>query len=357
MKGKQTMTYSFNCMATAIGSMPNTDPVEAAAIALRYLPDAPAWPQLPKRDFRERMDAQYSEALPGLVLDDKGKKVSFDASSDLTGPLEEFYTHFLANDTEYFKISEAYAPGFYAFQSALASGMAPNARYLKGQITGPLTAGTSIKDENDIDVIHNDQLFDALVKGLTMKAVWQIDRLRQFGKPVIVFMDEPSMESLGSAFSAVSSALVAERLNEIADAIHEAGGSAGIHCCGNADWTMIFNAHIDIVNFDAYEYMDKVLLYPDDVRRFVGRGGALAWGIVPTGSFTGSETAEQLVAKLDEAIQFLESKGIDRAAILRQSLITPACGMGSLDTEKSEAILKLLARTAGLMQAQAPITS
>lgn len=347
------MTRIFNCMATAIGSMPNTEPGEAVKIALRYLPEAPAWPQLPKRDFRERMDVQYSEALPGLVLDEIRKRVSFDASADLTGPLEEFYTHFLANDYEYFKISEAYAPGFYAFHNTLSSGMAPHACYLKGQITGPLTAGTSFKDENDIDIIHNEHLFDALVKGLTMKAIWQIERLRPFGKPVIIFMDEPSMESLGSAFSAVSSSLVADKLNEIADAIHEAGGIAGIHCCGNADWTMIFNAHIDIVNFDAYEYIEKVLLYPENIRGFIDRGGTLAWGIVPTGSFTGSETANQLVAKIDEAIEFLEKKGMHRATILRQSLITPACGMGSLDPEKSEAILKLLAETAQMMKTKA----
>jgi methionine synthase II (cobalamin-independent) len=336
------MTNIFNCIATGIGSMPNLDPDEAVQIALRYLPDAPAWPQLPQRDFRERMDAQYSESLPGLILDEKRQRVSFDTSVDLTGELEKFFARYLENDCEFFRISDYYAPGFHSFLNALDRGLAADARYLKGQITGPLTAGTSFKDQNGIDIIHDENMFDALVKGLTMKALWQIEKLKRFGKPVIIFMDEPSMESLGSAFSAVSSQLVAEKINEIADAIHEAGGIAGIHCCGNADWSMIFSARLDIVNFDAFEYMEKVMLYPADIKRFISRGGALAWGIVPTGSFTGAETAEQLLHKLETGIKFLENQGIERKTILRQSLITPACGMGSLTPRKSEAILMLL---------------
>jgi methionine synthase II (cobalamin-independent) len=344
------MTYSFNCLATGIGSMPHLHPDEAMTIALRYLPEAPAWPQLPQRDFRERMDAQYSESLPGLVLDEGLKRVSFNTSVDFTGDLEIFFTRYLENDYAFFRLSEAYAPGFYAFLKALNDGAAVNARYLKGQITGPLTAGTSLKDDSGRDIIHNDTLFDALVKALTMKAVWQIEKLKTFGKPVIIFMDEPSMESLGSAFCAVSSELVAERINEIADGIHAAGGIAGIHCCGNADWSLIFNARIDIVSFDAFEYMEKVLLYPADIKNFIGRGGALAWGIVPTGSFRGSESAGQLLSHLETGIKELEHRGIDRKDILRQSLITPSCGMGSLTPPKAEAILRLLREVSGKMR-------
>ncbi|MBM3132761.1 MAG: hypothetical protein FJZ95_07000, partial [Chloroflexi bacterium] len=54
-------------LATAIGSMPHADPAEAGALALRYLPDIPVWPQLPNRSFLENMYAQYSEGLPGVV--------------------------------------------------------------------------------------------------------------------------------------------------------------------------------------------------------------------------------------------------------------------------------------------------
>jgi hypothetical protein len=47
------MTHSFNCIATGIGSFPIADPDKAAALSIEYLPEAPIWPQLPQRDFRD----------------------------------------------------------------------------------------------------------------------------------------------------------------------------------------------------------------------------------------------------------------------------------------------------------------
>ncbi len=344
------MTIRFNCIATGIGSLPVKDADEAAALSLQYLAEAPIWPQLSQRDFREQMDCQYSESLPGLRLDAKKNRFYFDSSRDLTPELEKFFEHYLERDYDFFKLSEEYAAGFYAFLRALKKGLPAKTRFIKGHITGPLTAGISFKDETGKDIVHNDVLFDAVVKGLAMKAAWQIGQFKQFGKPVIIFIDEPAMESLGSAFSAVSSEVVAEKLNEIIDTIHELGGIAGIHCCGNADWPMLFNTRIDIINFDAFGYMDKVMLYPGDIKKFLARGGALAWGAVPAGAYTGNETADMLLGKLGEGMKRLEAQGITRDTIVSQSLITPSCGLGSLTPDKAEAILKLLREVSDRMQ-------
>ncbi|HSA79140.1 MAG TPA: methionine synthase [Nitrospirota bacterium] len=344
------MTHSFNCIATGIGSLPITDADKAAILSATYLPEAPIWPQLPQKDFREHMDYQYSESLPGLRLDEAKKRFFFDTSKDLTPELEKFFERYIEKDYGFFKISEEYAAGYYAFLRALKKGLPAGARFIKGHITGPLTAGISFKDETGKDIIHNEMIFDAVVKGLAMKAAWQIQDLNRFGKPVIIFIDEPAMESLGSAFSAVSSDVVTEKLNEIIAVIHELGGIAGIHCCGNADWPMLFNTDVDIVNFDAFGYMERVLLYPDDIKTFYGRGGALAWGIVPTGAFTGNETPEILLAKLDTGMKRLELHGIKREVVLRQCMITPSCGMGSLTPDKAEAILRLLREVSDRMQ-------
>ena len=336
------MMTDFNCIATGIGSLPVTDADQAAALSLRWLPEAPIWPQLPQRSFHEHMDGQYSESLPGIVVDEKKQRFSFDTSRDLTPELERFFERYLAGDRSFFRISEDYAAGFYGFLRALRKGLPTGARFLKGHITGPLTAGISFKDETGRDIIHNEMVFDAVVKGLAMKAAWQIETFREFGLPVIIFIDEPAMESLGSAFSAASPEMVAGKLDEIIGAIHELGGIAGIHCCGNADWPLIFNTKVDIVNFDAFGYAEKVLLYPDDIRKFYARGGSLAWGIVPTGAFTGNETADGLLERLEASMQRLESSGIDRKTILRQALITPSCGTGSLPVADAERVFTTL---------------
>lgn len=336
----------FNCMTTGIGSLPHTDPDEAAALSISMLPHAPIWPQLPARGFREGFCGQYTEAMPGLCLDEKNERFWFDTSRDLSSELERFYEKFLSKDYDYFRLSEDYASGFYAYVRALKKGLPQGARFLKGHITGPFTLATTLKDEQGRDIAYNEILFDAVTKGLAMKAAWQIETLKTFGLPVIIFIDDPAVGALGSAFSAVSAEDVSNKLNEIIDIIHEMGGIAGIHCCGNADWPLLFQTRVDIVNFDAFGYMEKVLLYPEEIKAFYSRGGALAWGIVPTSEFTGREQPDELAARLWAGIKRLEDAGIDRDVIMRGCIITPSCGMGSLDTNRAEAILRLLGQVA-----------
>jgi hypothetical protein len=348
------MAHDFNCLATGIGSLPLTDPDAAVALALRYLPEAPIWPQLPRRGFREHMGGQYSEGLPGLVADEMRERFWIDTARDLSGEFERFYERYLAKDYAYFAISEDHAAGLHALLRALAAGLPPGTRFLKGHVTGPLTAGISFKDARGRDVIHDEALFDAVVKNLAMKAAWQVELLGRFGRPVIVFIDEPALETLGSAFSAASPELVAEKIDEIVDAIHEHGGIAGIHCCGNADWSLVLGTRTDIVNFDAHDYLERVLLYPGQVRAFVERGGALAWGIVPTTRFTGAETAAELVARVEAGLGRLAEHGLPRATVLRRSIVTPACGLGSLGAAQAEAILKLTLEVSGALRRTIP---
>jgi hypothetical protein len=46
----------------------------------------------------------------------------------------------------------------------------------------------------------------------------------------------------------------------------------------------------------------------------------------------------------------LEKEGVDRKTILRQCLITPSCGMGSLTPDKAESILRLLREVSDRLQ-------
>ena len=56
--------------ATAIGSLPHTDPEKALDVILSAIPEAPIWPQLPKLGLREQMEIQYSEGLPRVVIEE-----------------------------------------------------------------------------------------------------------------------------------------------------------------------------------------------------------------------------------------------------------------------------------------------
>ena len=63
--------FHLNGLATAVGSLPQTDPQEACSLILANLPDIPVWPQLPKRSFLENMYVQYSGGFPGVKVEDE----------------------------------------------------------------------------------------------------------------------------------------------------------------------------------------------------------------------------------------------------------------------------------------------
>ena len=158
-------------------------------------------------------------------------------------------------------------------------------------------------------------------------------------------MDEPYLSGFGSAFSSIQRHEVIEILRKVIDYLRENSDALiGIHCCGNTDWSMIIETGIDIINFDAFEYMDHFLLYPDDIMGFIRNGGTIAWGIVPTSGFTGKETVEGLFSKIEEGLHRIHGWGITPEMLAQRSILTPACGMGTMDPDMAKKGMGLLSR-------------
>jgi hypothetical protein len=135
--------FELNGLATAIGSMPHVEPREACSLVLKYLSEIPAWPQLPKKSFLENMYVQFSEGFPGVIVE--GERIWVDRSKDLSKPLEQLYTAYLENNIEYGAISARYAAGFHAF---LKEAKQKGRKAVKGQVTGPISFGLSVTDQN-----------------------------------------------------------------------------------------------------------------------------------------------------------------------------------------------------------------
>jgi hypothetical protein len=321
-------------MASAIGSLPYTDPEEACEVTLKHLREAPAWPQLPHRDFRENMYAQYSEGLPGVIVDRERRKVYCDTSRDLLPEIEEVYQAYLDGDYTSFSISEDYATGLHAFAAKVGE-EGKVYPILKGQVTGPISFGLTVLDQNNRPILYNDQLADAMVKLLNLKARWMEAFLKETGaaEEVLIFFDEPYLVQVGSALLSVSPELVIDSLKLCMEGL---SCLTGAHCCGNTDWTLLFKAGVQVVNFDAYQYLESMALYPAELNAFLAEGGVLAWGLVPNNPSLEDETADSLARRFEEGVELLTSRGVDRDLLKQRAMITPACGLDGVDGRLAE---------------------
>jgi hypothetical protein len=224
-------------------------------------------------------------------------------------------------------------------------------QYFKNQVTGPLTTGLGRVDENKRSIYYNEVFRDVIVKGTEMKARWLLRKFSFLGCNQICFIDEPILSAFGSStYVSVQRSDVVKHLEEVIEAVHKEGALAGIHCCGNTEWTILIDSGVDIISFDAYEFGETIAYYAEQVKNFLEKEGVLAWGIVPTSEKINEETPEALVEKLKTVIKNLASKGVEESLIWKKCLLTPSCGTGSLSVELSEKVFHSLADVRRLLR-------
>ncbi len=334
-------TPEFGCLPTIIGSMPHTDPQAACHLILRYLKAIPVWPQLPNRSTEENMYAQFGQGFPGAVI--ANGRISIDRARDLELGLERLYAAYASNAYSDYSVGPDHAAGLQAFlDHDLGTPLA-----VKGQVTGPISWGLSVTDGVHY-AVYDDSLADAIAKHLRLKATWQESALRRLSQNVILFVDEPYLTSLGSAFVSLPAEKVVALLTETLGGV---AGIRGLHCCGNTDWPLLLELPIDILSFDAYNYASALSTYPMQVQSFLERGGTVAWGIIPNDEEAlATETVSSLKDRLEEAMAPYARAGAPFKQLLKQGLLTPSCGLASLSTEAAEHCLECLAQLSARMR-------
>lgn len=342
---------SLSGMATGIGSLPYSEPKKAVDLIFSSIPAIPFWPQLVKRDKKEDMIFQYLDAMPAIIYDPEKDKLILDPKEDKENALTKMYEKFIGGDVDYFKIAKARAGGLYYFLDKISQKDLDKTLMLKGHVTGPFTFAFSAEDNFGKSLLYDETMLEAITKVLAMKAVWQAKMLREkFKKDIIIFIDEPYLSSFGSAFCPLTKDRVITILEEIFTIIKQKSDAlTGIHCCGNTDWPMLFESGVDIVNFDAWNYSEKFALYPDQLKTFLKRGGIVAWGIVPTNAMELKVTLKDLKNKFRDSVKSLTARGIDKDLILKNTIFTPSCGLGSKSGKEAEYVFDLLGKTRELM--------
>ncbi len=334
------MTAFAPLTATGIGSVPFTDPDQAAALIVSELPEMPFWPQLVRLGFQEDMVSQGVRGLPGLMLDEANRTVKTDPQRPRELALAEFYEAVWTDELDPFALTPQEAQGFFALVSQAAATPAPA---LKGQVVGPVTFAGMVKDAQEKPILYDRELTQAVALGLARKAAWQAAQFRQLGKEAVIFFDEPILTGFGSAFFPISREEVVTILTDTLDATRQPGPVLlGVHCCGNTDWSLLLKLPIDILSFDSYGFFDSLLLYDQALNDFLARGGRLAWGLVPTGDELLREEEDSLWQRFQGQVEAAAAREIDLGRLLSQALLTPACGLGYQSPEAAARALALL---------------
>ncbi len=341
--------------ATGIGSLPHQSVDEGINLIKENLQYIPHWPQLPRRNPREGIVRQYLAPLvqAGLVTseeEDDGKPYFRTDAPDWDERVLNYYETLVeveennfteSNVGEMFAFPADTAEGFYAFLQE--NWEASEVEVIKGQVSGPLVIGLQVTDPAGSAAFYNDQLREILVKTLTYQSCWQLQKLAAFQKPVLIFIDDPAIYGYGtSTYVGLSREFIQQSVQEMVTGIKNAGGVSGVHCCAGVDWSLLFDLPLDVVNFDAYGYFSSMLVYTDQLKDFLQRGGILSWGIVPTSQEIEEENAESLMAKLREGIDTLVSHGVERRLLEEQLMVTPSCGAGTLTEAQAEKVYRLL---------------
>ena len=324
-------------MITAIGSLPFISVDEAIDHVFSACREVPFWPQLPQRSFLEDMYVQFLEQVPSVIIDEQGERVYVDTAS--TSGIERFYEDVATRNLEAFSVSEAAAPGLYRLLERLPE-IKNDVRIIKGQLTGPFTIGLGLKDEKGQPVIYNSAYFDIIKKALHMKAAWMISFIKSRfpEKEVMIFFDEPFMVSFGSAYVSIAKSDVISLMNEVLGGL---GVRRGVHCCGNTDWSVLFSVDADIINYDAFNFLETIFYFKEELKAFLRKGGTLSPGIVPSSEAVLASSVEDLIGVWHRFGETVDA--LDPSARWREWFVTPSCGVGSLSLQVAERVLELLA--------------
>lgn len=319
------MAIPGNLLTTAMAVMPHTDVGRALETALSL--DVPFWPQLPNFSYYEDMYVQAAEHFPGIVLDLEKRTLRFSLEKFID-ELEETMAHFEA--PQYFDISETYSVVYHRFLSLNLS----DRPAIRGQLEGPISFGFNILDQDERPILFDDTVRPFMLEFLAKRINVQLKRLKTLNENAFMFIDEPGLQFLFSAMAGYGDVKAKADLDLFFSMIDR---PRGIHLCGNPDWDFLLGLDLDIVSMDIYTNAEIFSSYASSIRRFIEKGGALVWGIVPTGmEFFSKETPDSLIAQLEGVWQILSRKSIDIEYLLNRSLLSPAtCCLINPDKEKT----------------------
>ena len=332
---------------TGIGSLPYASTQSAIQAVAEFSPEVPFWPQLPQLSEQEGAIGQGLGILADLI-EPRGKGYGYQVKEGLIDVV--LATLHRSNG----ELPRANAEGFCAFEEALARGVFPSAAAVKGQIEGPITLAAYLFFK-DRPFLSDPALFAAVAFHVSQIVCWQLKRLKVFGLPLLLFVDEPALCLAVSDAKAVSEEQRLSALSAILDDARARGAVAGLHCCAARPFERMCRVKPDILSFDAHEGLESFFANGHALD-FVRNGGSVAYGLIPTWP---SLEASYPVALFTRWLTAASLAG-DPKEFAERAMITATCGLGLLDEsavgnsfKAAHGVSKLIGNLAGVRYAAA----
>ncbi len=314
-------------VATGIGSLPHDDPTTAAELVLRCLPEMPAVPQLPGRDPREGMLAQWLVALPEVEVAPDGSLTVLGESDAAPECVFDDRAH----------------SGLLAFLDVASHAERTPAR-IKAQVTGPLTLGTALHAAG----MPAPQAFRraAAVTRAWSIALEQLVEARLPDTGLVLFLDEPSLV----AWRRDDAPLDRESaIDVLSGALAAVDSTTGVHVCGDGDLALALEAGPEVLGIEVH---DDLVQHTVGLARFLDGDGWIAWGAVPTDRPVG-ESADPHWRVLARVWCELTRRGCDPVPLRTRGMITPACGLAGYGASQAERVLGIARELAARVHDQA----
>lgn len=321
------MNFEARCGTTAMGIMPHRDVDKALELVLGL--DIPFWPQLPHVSLYEDMYIQTSQNFPGITIDFEKGRLIFQTNK-FEEALEEYFTKM--EESETYALTPEYSVVFHKFLSQNLK----DYRAIRGQVTGPVSFGFKVLDENLKPIIYNEEVKAILFDFIQKKVNVQYQELKSQNQNAFVWVDEPG---LGYVFSGLSGYNDQQAKEDYAHFIQGIEGPKGLHLCADVNLPYLLELGVEILSFDAFQIGFMPKEYTQAVETFIKKGGIISWGIIPTESkILENQSPEALTSLLSsywETISKNTNLSVDQLA--EQSLIAPArCCLVDLSIDSSE---------------------
>ncbi len=329
--------------------MPHMDPSAAVRLQCQAFPEIPSWPQLPKRSVRERITFQGLSGLPNLHGRPDGALVWREPPEGWDLLTSRLRQERLDGHLDGAALTQEDAAGFFAFLDEGPRAFLPECAAVKGQCAGPVSLGLALRGTDGKPILGCASAMSALVEHLVNQALWQVRHLAVLRKPVVIFLDEPSLGGFQPQHYGLTWESVQAWYSRLLDPLQAEGVWTGFHACGKGPFHWALETSAECLHVDVTRYLDALRDDAATVSRHLRKGGWLAFGLVPTAMTGGMfPDAAALVERWMGFAHELSVRGVETRLLASRSLFSTACGLGGGSHAVAEEAARCLANFASL---------